>query len=1158
MFTDRGQAIIDLAKDYSFSAGAGELVLSALLGAMSAQSDAGVLLAECIGMSSEKLRDVCPTGIGTAACPGKLPLSDPVRAILVSARDLAAEVPDRHHPGLVDSKHLVCAVRMSSEACTVLDVQPCTREDALLTLAKWSEQEAHSPQLDELTERLRALRTELLTNVFGQDHAVHAFVEGLFNAEVVAGADARRQAPRALFVFAGPPGVGKTLLAERGAAYLERPFKRFDMSSYSGFQQNESLVGMARSFHGAHPGLLTEFVEKNSNAVLLFDEIEKAHLNTIHLFLQILDAGMLEDKYHERNVGFRDTTIIFTTNAGRQLYDRPNASGVISANASFHRRTILDALESEKNPQTGQPFFPAAICSRLATGYPVLFNHLRVNELERVVKAELKRFAGLFERQYYKRITFDALLPMCLVLREGARADARTLGSQAQAFARTEIFSFCQLFKIERIEEVLNQVDELAFTVESDSASVSPEVRSLFDPPSRSRVLLVADPDLTELYQKTVTQVEWRTSSSGADALRVLAEEKVDMVLLDLWIGSKVTSGSLTASKFDHVPAATKKIGMGQELLRQIHDRLPEMPVYLLSLSTTSEEGDIRGSVDEELFMACVRAGGARGTVFTKYIGPEAPGSTAHRDEFGRTLVETGRLLHRERAVTQMSQEHKTLAFDTIPRINQKERRVSILLRNLRLARAIAAADAGEVLDDVERPQIRFDDVIGANTAKDELRFFIDFLKNPKRFAALGLKPPKGVLLYGPPGTGKTMLARAMAGESNVAFMAAAASTFVTMWQGSGPQNVRQLFERARRYAPAIVFIDEIDAIGKVRSGSSGAGHGEEMALNALLTEMDGFTGPSPDRPVFVLAATNFKIRSEDSDSPERSTRTLDPALVRRFSRALLVDLPDTAARRKYLTLRLEPDSKGRISQAVVDLIAEKSVGMSIADLEGIIETAARVALKNNTEISDEILQESIDVAREGEAKQWSPEFLESTARHEAGHTIMYWLSGWWSPEVSIVARGDHGGGMRRSEAEMKRESLTREEMLERIRTSLGGRAAELLYYGPNAGLTTGAAGDLEHATHIARQMICCYGMDEDFGILAVPELFKYAEAVGSPVYQQVAQAAAKILKEQMKQTSHLIEENRVHLDAVAKALQKQNRLYRSDLERLLPASRTL
>lgn len=1152
MFTEKAQEIIDRAKDCAFSTGSSELTIRHVLSALTAQVEGGALLAECLGIPLESFRQVCSPLTDTVSCPGKLPLSESVRVMLQNAKDLAHQVPDRYHPGLIDVKHMVCAIAMSHDVCAMLNITPLPNDDAVTLLTSWYEQQVETPRLDELTDRLRAMRTELLARVFGQDHAVHAFVEGIFNSEVVAAADKKRRAPRAIFVFAGPPGVGKTYMAETGASYLDRPFKRFDMSAYSGHQQNEQLVGMAKSFHAAHPGTLTEFVEKNPNAVLLFDEIEKAHVNTIHLFLQILDAGTLEDKYHERNVDFRDTTIIFTTNAGKKLYDRPNESGVHAANAAFHRKTILDALENETDPHTGQPFFPQAICSRLATGYPILFNHLRVNELERVVQTELVRVAGLLERQYYKRVSFDELLPMLLVLREGARADARTLRSQAETFVKTEIFKFCQLFKTNRLEEVFSQIGRLHFGFDGDNQILDADVRALFEMQNKPRILIITEADLADLYSEQVSAVEWRGASTGESALEILGNEEIDMVLLDLWLGGPLNKESMTIRHFDHAPAAARGLEKGQELLRKIRERVPNVPVYLLSIGELNETGT-GSSIDDELFMACVRGGGARGMIFSDFVDGMVKGWQAQRDQFSSSLVDTCRRLHREKAADRMGRERKVLSFDTAPHVDENEHSIRILIRNLRLTRAIAAADAGEVLDDVERPRTRFDDVIGADSAKEELKYFIDYLKNPRKFAALGLKPPKGVLLHGPPGTGKTMLARAMAGESNVAFIPAAASSFVTIWQGSGPKNVRELFERARRYAPAIIFIDEIDAIGKARMGGGGAAEAHESTLNALLTEMDGFVSPSPDRPVFVLAATNFSVEAEGRDSPETSIRLLDPALVRRFSRTILVDLPDTSARRKYFILRISGAKNARISESVITLLAEKSAGMSIANLEQVLEAAGRNAMKEGGALTDDLLTEALDTLREGEVKEWSPEFLESTARHEAGHTIMYWLAGWWSPEVSIIARADRGGGMRRSEAEMKRESLTRDELLARIRTSLGGRAAEMLYYGDEAGLTTGASADLENATNIARQMICRYGMVEEFGLLATPELFKYAEAMSSPVYLRVNEAASKILKEQKDRTLKLLNENRQHLDAVSRALIQKNRLYRKDLEELLP-----
>jgi SpoVK/Ycf46/Vps4 family AAA+-type ATPase len=203
----------------------------------------------------------------------------------------------------------------------------------------------------------------------------------------------------------------------------------------------------------------------------------------------------------------------------------------------------------------------------------------------------------------------------------------------------------------------------------------------------------------------------------------------------------------------------------------------------------------------------------------TSFMGTVGGNWETHQHQFAKSLLEINRRIYREKKARSLARERKVLKFETAAEMKKEERELRIRLRGFSFARAIDAMDAGELVNDVERPNTRFEDVFGARGAKESLQFVIDWLKNPKRYAAMGIRPPKGILMTGPPGTGKTMLARAVAGESNCAFIEKSASSFVTIWQGSGPQNVRDLFGRARRYAPSIVFIDELDAIGIKRSG---------------------------------------------------------------------------------------------------------------------------------------------------------------------------------------------------------------------------------------------------------------------------------------------------------------------------------------------------
>lgn len=1108
MFTDRAQRLLAQARRDAWAQGAAELKLESVLVAAAQHPEGRVLLARCLGLPTEKLHNQFPAPpfLGTFSAD-KLPLSKEVHVLLNQALTLARQVPDRTHPGLVALRHLVAALSMSRLAGELLGASPLPQTDAIKQLSAWYDDDSKTPELSALADRLHTLRANLLQKVFGQDHAVHAFVEGLFNAEIVAQADVNRKRPRALFVFAGPPGVGKTFLAELGAESLGRPFKRFDMSAYSDHQQYMQLVGFPPSFQAAKPGALTGFVAEHQDAFLLFDEIEKAHLTTINLFLQILDAGRLEDKFTSTDVSFRDTVVIFTTNAGASLYDRPNATGVNSANAAFHRRTILDALRVEKGPH-GEPFFPQAICSRMATGYPLMFNHLGINELERIAQTEVERVGGLIEQQYFKTVTFDNALALALVLREGASADARTVRSQSGIFVQTELFKLAELYTKRRLERVWEATDSLRFALDLDQENA--DVCSIFEPAEKPKVLLVALESLGALFRKYIPDVEWFTAATAPDALQQLATSEVDLLLLDIWLGrnpADLTIGR-TVGQFDYTPLGSRSLAEGQSLLQQVHERLPNLPVFLLSLADSGSE-----TVDEGLFLACVRSGGARGILTSAFSNDFDPGWQEGCRRFANQLHATTRRLYREQKVRTLGQERKVLAFDTVPAVDHLQRQVNIRLRNLRLSRAVAAEDAGEIVEAVERPTVRFADVFGADTAKEALQFVVEWLRNPRRYAALGVRPPKGILLTGDPGTGKTMLARALAGESDVAFLVASGTDFVTIWQGSGPQNVRDLFARARRYAPSIVFIDEIDAVGKKRTGGEGGNRAEESTLNSLLTEMDGFGAPTL-RPVIVLAATNL-------------AEQLDEALRRRFDREIEVPPPDRAARAAYLRHELLGRGTAQVSEQLINTLAGRSAGMTIANLRRVVNEAAVMAAQRECPLMDAILEEAFEKLRMGEpGKTPDPSTLKRIAYHEAGHALIGWLTGNPPVQVTIVGRGGAGGYVER-EAREDKIIYTRLELEHMICQAMAGRAAELLFYGEAGGLSTGVSSDLRNATVWAERMIREFGMSSEVGQAFVDE----RALRDGPLALRVSEAAERIVRAQLDQAGSLLQEHRHRLE---------------------------
>lgn len=447
-----------------------------------------------------------------------------------------------------------------------------------------------------------------------------------------------------------------------------------------------------------------------------------------------------------------------------------------------------------------------------------------------------------------------------------------------------------------------------------------------------------------------------------------------------------------------------------------------------------------------------------------------------------------------------------------------------------------------------DMPKTTFADVAGADEAVEELYEIKDFLQNPARYQALGAKIPKGVLLYGPPGTGKTLLARAVAGEAGVPFFTISGSDFVEMFVGVGASRVRDLFDQAKQNSPCIIFVDEIDAVGRQRGAGLGGGHDErEQTLNQLLVEMDGFG----DRTgVIIIAATN---------RPD----ILDPALLRpgRFDRQIPVSNPDLAGRRAIL--RVHSQGKPIASDADLDGLAKRTVGMSGADLANVINEAALLtAREHGNVITGPALEESVDRVIGGPRRKSriiSEHEKKITAYHEGGHTLAAWAMPDIEPvyKVTILARG-RTGGHAMTVPEDDKGLMTRSEMIARLVMAMGGRAAEeLVFHEP----TTGASSDIDQATKIARAMVTEYGMSARLGAV------RYGQEQGDPFLGRTMGTASdyshEVAREIDEEVRNLIEaahteawailnDYRDELDALATALLERETLHRKDLEQVL------
>lgn len=882
-------------------------------------------------------------------------------------------------------------------------------------------------------KKITHLREGLLSQVKGQRHAVEQFVQTIFEADAFAAKNPKRKGPVASFLFLGPSGVGKTFLAQLCGELIGRKTRVFDMSEFSDNLSNGKFNGE----HGA-PAMVTSYVRENPDAILVFDEIEKAHINTIYQFLQILEEGRMQDMRVKREVSFRDNIVIVTTNAGRSLYEGSSDRDL----SSLPRKVILEGLREDVSDVTHEQVFPECIITRFANGNVILFNHLEPYALMEIIQKEIKLQVELFSSSFHIEVDYSPEKLASLVLyNAGGVSDARTLRGIARSVIVKELQDVV-LQTYQKSGDAVNQLKTIRFYV--DPEGNGEEVENLFSNHQNSHVLVFADEMITDgILQSDIQNVVFYPHTD-IDAAKRAARGIIDYVLIDPTCGMR---------EMKYVPNDIEDIRSdGIDLFAYFQEYHADIPIYILDTRNRGENT-----------FSTLLSKGARGVlaydldnrdVFIRGMNTISYSALINNSVY--TLGRSGKLLNYNCSQYSLDEETVVVSFDKF---------------SLGLAPKTSDTADFVVRDSVNG--ITFKDVVGCKSAKKALQEFCDYVDDPRKHILAGKKIPRGILLYGPPGTGKTMLAKAMANEVKAAFFQTSATSFFDSLVGQSEKNVRELFAKARRYAPAVIFIDEVDAIARKRGGTLGNSHNEDV-LNTFLAQMDGFV-TDEKRPVFIIAATNYDIQGSEG-------RVLDGAFVRRFDTRIFMELPNTEEREEFLRMALNKHgvSFGENQEKIIHNVAIRTTGCSGADLANIVELFLR-------KVSDgmptgAILLDSVDEFRYGDIHEYDPEELRQTACHESGHALINRLLAKTPSYLTIVARGEFGGYMAR-DIDEKKLTETYQELLDQVCCALGGRAAEIVIYGEEKGCNTGASSDIRHAKNIVTYALKVLGMGSRFFI---------------------------------------------------------------------------
>lgn len=947
-------------------------------------------------------------------------------------------------------------------------------------------------------QQIREVQSRLQSTFFGQDHAIDRLTETYL--QQCEGLGATREGPASL-LFVGEPGTGKTSMARTFSQELrqvgeDRPFVRLDMSNYTDPQTAKSLVGREKAFRGSETGDLTGIVANNERSIILLDEIDRAHPQAHNIILRALGEGSLRDHRLGREVSFGDSLFILTTNAGRSLYGDKNKLGYFTDTDRIPRSTVLESVREEMPPSSN------ALLDRI--GETVVFAPLSFTVLQQIGVSKLEDWRASLKR---RGIDLDVIpdldtLAALLVLHCGPNTSARGVERAVDSVLDQRLTRW-------QLQNAESGLETLKIVLKEEAEN------GIFDIESRRRELrvLCVDDDasyLDKLSDLISEHCHFFGVTSVQEAKDRLAEDDFDLLLLDLQL--KESQGQSELPVFNSEGRVQQGVRPALRLLKHIREQHPDVPVYIHSNHLTSR--------DDPAYDAFIEAGGAAG--FVPKPGPKTDSTEIQEDLLSRL---------NEIAWERLGEEHhrqgERLLFETRPYSSNGDV-LTFYLQDLRFTSTPTVADLEWFT--VEIPDQTFDSLVGVDDVRRRLDEALQYLHSPSSFAQEGIRPPMGYLLYGPPGTGKTSIAKAVANESNARFIEVSGTTFERKFVGEGPQRVRKLFRTARKYAPTVVFIDELDSVGSRDDHGASDSESRVSIVNTLLSVLDGF---SSNEGVLVIGATNQKDK-------------IDDALLRskRLGRHLEVDGPDKVE--EYVTLLRQEllDVGTPNADELAQDFARWTVGMSPAEVVDTVREARLVAYREGQErIQREHFVEARNFVVFGDTQpEEDEEYQRQTALHEAGHALV--TAHYDRPllQVTIVGRGN-AAGFQESERDSPR---TKEELLERIDILLAAREAEKL---KSNTLSTGASSDLRKATRLAISTMYRLGLrEEEAGLISIGDMSMEEVAQHPHLHREVQD----FLDERAEHVRSILSQREDQLEALRSQLVENETLYQEEVQDLL------